>query len=252
MKISCRHRLLSALALIILCNEGRSAASMASSSSLSESSQAVLKTVSNKNRIPTSMIELSKWMWEGGVDSVAGRSICAAEGNCNSDGSLTSIAYGHVDPGNHVNNMGRFSYQMYLSGRTDMTIEEADTIQMQKLLAHTQTLVERAQKNEVELTLDELLNGVDVANQCPLCLTEAGGFVERLKEAYQEKGLKGLEAIEYARTFAYWDDSKGGFDAPGLRAYDDQGKETSIRKDVQRRMDEIEDASKRKLKELTK
>ena len=193
------------------------------------------------------------FVWEGGAaNSIAGRAVCAAEGNCNSDGSLTSIASGHTDPGNAAANMGRFSYQMYLSGKTSMSIDEADRIQMAKLLNHTQTLSQRLDAAGIkpsDVSIREFVSGIDVANQCPLCLTEPQGYAERLKEA-KDKGLQGESAVEEARIKAYIEPSTGQYNAPGLRAYDDISKEESIRKDVQRREGEIEDAMKIKLKEM--
>jgi hypothetical protein len=86
------------------------------------------------------------------------------------------------------------------------------------------------------------LNGIDLINQAPLCVTEDGGYIERLAEAKQKKGLSGEEAILDARVWSFWDAQKGGWDAPGLRAYDDMGKEASIRHDQDRRMGMIDKA----------
>jgi len=91
------------------------------------------------------------------------------------------------------------------------------------------------------LTVAEEINGIDMINQAPLAVTEDGGYIERLAEA-KKKGLSGQAAILEARVWSFWDSSRGGWDAPGLRAYDDMGKEASIRHDQQRRMGMIEDA----------
>jgi hypothetical protein len=195
-----------------------------------------------------------QFVWEGGTNSLAGRSVCAAEGNCNSDGSLTSIASGHVDPGNAAANMGRYSYQMHLSGKSSMSIEEADQVQGQKLLNHTDTLSQRlasAGLNPQDISLREFVSGIDVANQCPLCLTEPQAYAEHLKVA-KDKGLSEVQAVEEARINAYIDPNTGQYNAPGLRAYDDISKHKSIEMDVQRREAEIQEALQVKLNEIQK
>lgn len=181
-------------------------------------------------------------LFHGGSESLVARTVGAAEGTRNPDGSKTSLYEGHVDPGNGVWNRGTFSYQF---GNTEnLSPEEADRRQMAKIKRiYESVMLSKAEQHGVSpLTLAEEINGIDLINQAPLTVTEEGGYIERLAEAKKEKGLQGEAAILEARVWSFWDGTKGGWDAPGLRAYDDLGKEASIRHDQQRRMNMIEEA----------
>ena len=180
-------------------------------------------------------------LFQGGSESLVARTVGAAEGTRAADGGKTSLHEGHRDPGNGVWNRGTFSYQF--GNEENLTVEEADRRQLAKIQRiHESVMLPKAAENGIApLTLAEEINGIDLINQAPLAVTEAGGYVERLAEA-KKKGLSGDEAILDARVWAFWDAGKGGWDAPGLRAYDDMGKETSIRHDQDRRMGMIDQA----------
>jgi hypothetical protein len=180
-------------------------------------------------------------LFQGGSESLVARTVGAAEGTRAADGGKTSLYEGHSDPGNGVWNRGTFSYQF--GNEENLTAEEADRRQLAKIQRiHDSVLLPKAaEKGIAPLTLAEEINGIDLINQAPLAVTEAGGYVERLAEA-KKKGLSGDEAILDARIWAFWDANKGGWDAPGLRAYDDMGKEASIRHDQDRRMGMINQA----------
>lgn len=180
--------------------------------------------------------------YAGGSDSLVARVVGAAEGTRTPDGGKTSLYVGHVDPGNGVWNRGTFSYQF--GNNEDLTPEEADQRQMAKIKRiHESVMNAKAVAAGIApLSQLEELNGIDLINQAPLAVTQEGGYIERLAEAKKSKGLTGAEAILEARVWAFWDEAKGGWDAPGLRAYDDLGKEASVRHDQQRRMGMIEQA----------
>lgn len=173
-------------------------------------------------------------LFNGGSESLVARVVGAAEGTRTPDGGKTQNYYGHVDPGNGVWNRGTFSYQF--GNGEDLSPETSDQRQLDKLQRHYQTMQRKAAARNLQLDLEETLNGIDLANQAPLAVTEDGGYVERLAEAKQEKGLTGEAAILEGRVWAFWDTRRGGWDAPGLRAYDDISKEESIRRDQIRRM----------------
>jgi hypothetical protein len=180
-------------------------------------------------------------LFQGGSESLVARTVGAAEGTRAADGGKTSLYEGHTDPGNGVWNRGTFSYQF--GNEENLTADEADRRQMAKIqrIHDSVMLPKAAEKGITPLTLTEEINGIDLINQAPLAVTEEGGYVERLAEA-KKKGLSGDEAILDARVWAFWDSGKGGWDAPGLRAYDDLGKEASIRHDQDRRMGMINQA----------
>lgn len=180
-------------------------------------------------------------LFAGGSESLVARTVGAAEGTRTPDGGKTSLWEGHVDPGNGVWNRGTFSYQF--GNAENLSPEESDRRQLAKIKGHYEaTIVPQAEALGLDLNLLETINGIDLANQAPLAVTESGGYVERLAAAKRDKKLEGHDAILEARVWAYWDDRKGGWDAPGLRAYDDISKEESIRRDQQRRMDMIDQA----------
>lgn len=183
-----------------------------------------------------------KDLFANGSDSLVARVVGAAEGTRNPDGSPTSLYEGHRDPGNGVWNRGTFSYQF--GNEENLSPEEADKRQIAKIKRiYESVLRPQAQQHGLDpLTLLEALNGIDLINQAPLAVTESGGYIDRLAEAKQKKGLSGEEAILEARVWSFWDPQRNGWDAPGLKAYDDLGKETSIRHDQKRRMGMIDRA----------
>lgn len=181
-------------------------------------------------------------LFAGGGESIVARTVGAAEGTRTPEGGKTDIYEGHVDPGNGVWNRGTFSYQF--GNQENLAAEEADRRQLAKIKRiYESVLLSKAEQHGVApLTLAEELNGIDLINQAPLAVTEEGGYIERLAEAKTKKGLTGDAAILEARIWAFWDASRDGWDAPGLRAYDDLGKEASIRHDQKRRMGMIDAA----------
>jgi hypothetical protein len=164
-------------------------------------------------------------MFAGDSDSLVARTIGHAEGTRTADGQRTRAYKGHVDPGNGVWNLGTFSYQ-----HGARSPEEADAKQLARLKQQGQALERKANQHQLQLSLEERLNGLDLANQSPLAALGRGGYIERLDQAYQ-KGLTGDEAILWARTHSYLDPDTHRWNAPGL------GNTTAgVTRDQQRRL----------------
>lgn len=107
-------------------------------------------------------------------------------------------------------NLGTFSYQ---HGAT--TPEEADQRQIRRLRRQATTLRQAAAEKGIELTLEEELNGIDLANQSPRAALSRGGYIDRLAQA-REMGLQGSDAVLWARTRSFLDPDTSQWNAPGL------------------------------------
>lgn len=174
---------------------------------------------------------LPEWIYEGGSDSLVARVIGSAEGTRNPHGQPTPAYYGHTDPGNGVWNMGTFSYQHGAKSPVD-----ADKKQLKRLQRQGKKIAKQATKAEVSMTLGEILNGLDLANQAPKAALAKGGYVDRLAQARQQ-GIPDSEAIVWARTYAYLDPKTQRWDAPGLG-----NTLMSIKRDQRRRHEAISQA----------
>lgn len=149
-------------------------------------------------------------LFMGGAESVVARVVGSAEGTRTAEGLRTPAYYGHTDPGNGVWNLGSFSYQHGAASP-----EEADERQLKRLQQQTQSLLERAAAFGLELTLEEKLNGIDLANQAPKAALDRGGYIDWLAESRQ-LGMTGQEAIAWARTRSFLDPDTQQWNAPGL------------------------------------
>jgi hypothetical protein len=149
-------------------------------------------------------------LFEGGSDSLVARAVGSAEGTRTPDGHRNPAYYGHVDPGNGVWNLGSFSYQHGASSP-----EEADAKQLARLRQQAQVLQQKAIARNLELTLEERLNGIDLANQAPMAALGRGGYIDWLDQAH-EMGMRGSEAVLWARTRSFLDPDTSKWDAPGL------------------------------------
>ncbi len=149
-------------------------------------------------------------LFEGGTDSLVARAVGSAEGTRTPEGHKNPAYFGHTDPGNQVWNLGTFSYQHGAS-----TPEEADAKQLKRLQQQTQLLSQKAQAKGLTLSPEELLNGIDLANQAPLAALDRGGYIDWLQEA-QALGMTGAEAIVWARTRSFIDPDTQRWNAPGL------------------------------------
>ncbi|PSR16755.1 hypothetical protein C8255_16210 [filamentous cyanobacterium CCP3] len=170
-------------------------------------------------------------LFEGNSDSLVARAVGSAEGTRTPNGAINPAYFGHTDPGNRVWNMGTFSYQ-----HGAKTPEEADQKQLARLQNQGDQLRQRALQHGLNLTLEETLNGLDLANQSPLAAIGRVGYIERLAEA-KANGLEGSEAILVARTRSYINPNTGRWNAPGLG-----NTEASIRRDQQRRANAVAQA----------
>ncbi len=158
----------------------------------------------------TQPISRTDQLFAGKADSLVARAIGHAEGTRTISGERTPAYYGHNDPGNGKWNLGSFSYQHGAS-----TPEVADDLQLQRLKEQYQTLQQQAQQLKLDLSLEEDLNGLDLANQAPRAALGEAGYLARLAEA-QTMGLRDHDAILWARTRAFLDPDTQQWNAPGL------------------------------------
>ncbi|MBD1875615.1 hypothetical protein H6F75_19215 [Nodosilinea sp. FACHB-131] len=170
-------------------------------------------------------------LFENNSDSLVARAVGSAEGTRTPNGAINPAYFGHTDPGNRVWNMGTFSYQ-----HGAQTPEEADQKQLARLQNQGDVLRQRALQHGLNLTLEETLNGLDLANQSPLAAIGRVGYIERLAEA-KANGYEGSEAILVARTRSYINPNTGRWNAPGLG-----NTEVGIRRDQQRRANAVAQA----------
>jgi hypothetical protein len=154
--------------------------------------------------------EILNILFRGGAESLVAKAVGSAEGTRTPQGHKTPAYFGHVDPGNGVWNLGTFSYQ-----HGAVSPEEADARQLKRLEQQAQLIKEKAQQKHLELTTEELLNAIDLANQAPLAALDRGGYLDWLAEARQLQ-MSGTEAIVHARTKAFLDPDTQRWNAPGL------------------------------------
>jgi hypothetical protein len=183
------------------------------------------------NSIPSESMQNAATIFQGGANSLVARAVGSAEGTRRPDGSKNPAYYGHRDPGNAKWNLGSFSYQ-----HAARSPEDADQRQLNRLQTQDQMLQQKAAAQGLQLTLEERMNGLDLANQAPLAALDRGGYIDRLKEA-RDRGLRGNEAILTARVNSYREPSTNLWDAPGLG-----NNEADIRHDQARRMDAVGEA----------
>jgi hypothetical protein len=168
-------------------------------------SQSLAAQASSPSEMPSSTA-----LFAGGSDSLIARAVGSAEGTRTPEGDRTKAYYGHTDPGNGVWNLGSFSYQHGADSP-----EQADVKQLQRLQTQLDKLQQKAEALGVQLSLEETLNGVDLANQSPRAALDRGGYVERLKQA-RDMGFSGEDAILWARVRSYLDPDTQQWSAPGL------------------------------------
>ncbi len=168
------------------------------------------EAVKGVDKVSLENLGLGGWIFQNGSDSLVARTVGSAEGTRHWQGDRTTAYYGHVDPGNGVWNLGTFSYQHGASSP-----EEADEKQLQRLKRQGSQIEHQAAQLGVELSLEEKLNALDLANQAPLAALDRGGYIERLAQAHRLE-MKGEDAILWARTYAYLDPDTRAWNAPGL------------------------------------
>lgn len=172
-------------------------------------------------------------LFNGGSESLVARSVGSAEGTRRPDGGYNPAYYGHTDPGNGVWNMGSFSYQHGANSP-----DEADRKQLARLKNQAIELRQKAAGYQIQLDLEEELNGIDLANQAPLAALGREGYIDRLVQAYQ-MGLLGPEAILWARVRSFINPDTGQWNAPGLGntldgiTHDQNRRQTEIKKAIE-------------------
>ncbi|HEY9640363.1 MAG TPA: hypothetical protein V6C57_07760 [Coleofasciculaceae cyanobacterium] len=167
----------------------------------------------------------------GNSESLVARAVGSAEGTRTPTGDRNPAYYGHVDPGNKAWNLGSFSYQ-----HAAASPEEADAKQLSRLQDQAAVMQAKAQAQGLTLTTEEVLNGIDLANQAPKAVLDQDGYIEWLSKAH-EQGLSGSDAVLWARTQSFLDPNTQQWNAPGLGNTQD-----SIAHDQQRRMQAIDRA----------
>ena len=170
-------------------------------------------------------------LFAGDSDSLVAKAVGSAEGTRTPDGDRNPAYYGHVDPGNKAWNLGSFSYQHGAASP-----EEADRKQLQRLQDQAAVLQETAIANGMDLTLEETLNGIDLANQAPKAALDRQGYIDWLAKAHAI-GKSGEDAILWARAQSYFDPAIQRWNAPGLG-----NTEERITQDQARRMAAISQA----------
>jgi hypothetical protein len=124
-------------------------------------------------------------LFTGYSESTVDRTVGAAEGTRTVSGEFTEARFGHIDPANGVTNVGTFSCQ-HCTG----TADQADVAQRAILSGYWDVMAEQALFNGMELSLEEAMNGIDLANQAPQAAlgwsdskSVGYGYVYWLKEA---------------------------------------------------------------------
>ena len=184
--------------------------------------KAIASPVSNSGANPASSLDS---LFAGDSDSLVAKAVGSAEGTRTPDGDRNPAYYGHVDPGNKAWNLGSFSYQHGAASP-----EEADRKQLQRLQDQAAVLQATAIADGVNLTLEETLNGIDLANQAPKAALDRQGYIDWLAKAHAI-GKTGEDAILWARAQSYFDPVAQRWNAPGLG-----NTEASITHDQARRM----------------
>ncbi len=162
--------------------------------------------------VSAALADHTEAIFEGGSNSIVAKTVGHAEGTRSRNGSKTRAYYGHVDPGNGAWNLGSFSYQHC---DASCTPDEADDRQLRRLRSQSEVIKQKAASQGIRMTLEEKLNGIDLANQAPLAALDQGGYVDWLKAAHQ-KGLTGSKAVLWARTYSFINPKTQTWDAPGL------------------------------------
>jgi hypothetical protein len=169
-----------------------------------------------------------KDLFAGDSDSMVAVTVGNAEGTRQPNGQPNKAFYGHTDPGNGVWNLGTFSFQHGAESP-----EAADVKQLNRLKRQAQVMQEKAADHGLKLTLEETLNGIDLANQAPQAVIDVQGYTDWLAKAHAQ-GLNGADAILWARVHSFIDPATQQWNAPGLGNTRER-----ITHDQQRRMDAI-------------
>jgi len=150
-------------------------------------------------------------LFSNASESTVDRVIGAAEGTRTVGGDYTPARFGHIDPANRVLNIGTFSCQN-CSGNVD----EADIQQRAVLSGLWDMIAQQALYQGMELSLEEAVNGIDLANQAPQAAlgwsdskSTGYGYVHWLKQARKlypnpaRNGTASGQGIVWARVQSF-------------------------------------------------
>jgi len=202
--------------------------------------------------------------WSQGSASPVAVALGTAEGTRRPDGGKNPAYYWHTDPGNGANNFGTFSWQHLppevmqpviqaggAAAKRDVSAqlglaESADRVAFDRVMRFHDRLRDRAAEKQMSLTLRELLNGLDLANQSPLAGLSPMGYLDRLAQMQAEIADPGEQILE-ARVWSFWHPRYNRWDAPGLgNTY------ATIRRDQARRLAAIDAAIAQYIGDLDK
>lgn len=152
-------------------------------------------------------------------DSLISVAIGHAEGNRKTDGSKTSSYFGHIDPGNGVQNMGTFSVQkrIFTAAKPGQafTPEAADAFWLERLRGVQPKYVQKATKTGLDSGLAIVAASFfDLFTQSPGAATLEGGFLDQLP-TFIRKGIT-QKLIVQVRVQSFFDPRSGTLDAPGF------------------------------------
>ncbi|MGA1625170.1 MAG: hypothetical protein ACO4AJ_06000 [Prochlorothrix sp.] len=184
--------------------------------------------------LPATIAQIAEDWWHRGSDSPLAIAIGSAEGTRTPQGDKTPAYYWHRDPGNGADNFGTFSYQ-HLSAQEAAPVhhhsttpakrtaaaeaqlpEQADRRQLERLRRFQEELRAQARAKGMTLSLVELINGLDLANQSEAAALSAWGYIDRLAQMRDRFPNDPNRQILEARTWAYWSPERHSWDAPGL------------------------------------
>lgn len=187
-----------------------------------------IKPPASESKVPHFTL---KDLFSGDTNSLVAVAVGNAEGTRTPEGKNSAGYYGHSDPGNGVWNLGTFSYQHGANSP-----EEADKKQLNRLKKQAQVMQEQATAKGLKLTLEETLNGIDLANQAPKAVLDTQGYIDWLAKAH-EMGMDKSEVILWARVQSFIDPKTQQWNAPGLG-----NNATQITRDQRRRVEAIANA----------
>ncbi|MGD1903577.1 MAG: hypothetical protein ACFB9N_15190 [Geitlerinemataceae cyanobacterium] len=192
--------------------------------------------------------------WSQGSASPVAVAIGGAEGTRRPDGGKNPAYYWHFDPGNGANNFGTFSWQHLSPKQMAPIVRAGSTAQKRERSAqlglaevadrdafarieqfHDRLRAQAAEKN-MTLSMRELINGLDLANQAPLAALSPMGYLDRLAQMRDKFPDAETQLLE-ARVWSFWHPRFDRWDAPGLgNTY------ATIRRDQARRIAAIDAA----------
>ena len=144
------------------------------------------------------------------------RAVGHSEGNLTATGDRTRAYNGHTDPGNHVANIGAFSYQKYqfpshqaiarqqpqcagVTSPANLTAECANAIQFVRLQQAWQSKVVNAGLESAFADVQQIVNFYDLNTQSPRASADLGWWLNY----HRSQGLEGRTLIIAARVDSY-------------------------------------------------